>query len=549
MSVGALELLESVRGVVVVGALIVSLAIVYLLPGTDRRLARVRSRLLHGMPWGTLLTILFVTSVYLFVQGGLAHPNRPLVVPFRSWSYFYPLGMLTAAFSHASQSHLLGNLVATAAYASVAEYAWGRYPRTRGTQTFTSRWTNPYVRILVVPAVSIAAGLFTALFALGPVVGFSGVVFAFAGFAFVQRPLLTTLAILGSRILNLTLSAVLNPRVSTSPRPRVVTPWWTDVAVQGHAIGLLAGVLLAVALAHSRDEWPDPRRVWFGLLAFAAYQGLWALYVPDGNGRYVLYRWAGVSLVFLFTAVVVVGATRSAEYELPVLGTSRRTVALALVVVTLASFSGAGVVYNVAPLDQQPGPEPAVHVRDYSVGYAEDVPDGYVGAISVPFVDYSPAINTSGVIVTSERRYVWRTMVRPAVLKNRGRTSVLLGGLGWRERVYVNRTGWTLAGKKAVYKVYLRPAGRNRTLAFSSEPATAAPIIAGHNISMEPTTDRFRFVVSRANRTVGTTPVPGNGSSAHVAGITFRRNRSTVYAIANRTRVAIAEQSDNPYRE
>jgi len=229
---------------------------------------------------GTALTVGFVASVYLFVQGGLAHPRQPLVIPFRSWSYFYPLGMVTAAFSHGSWSHVVGNLVGTVAYATVAEYAWGHYPRKRGVQTFTGWRTNPYARILAVPVVSIVVGLFTALFALGPVVRFSGVVFAYAGFAIVQRPILAILAILGTRVLNLAFSAVTNPRSVAVPRPRVVTPWWADIAIQGHAIGILAGVLLAIALAHSRDEWPDPRRVWFALIAFATFQGLWAMYLP-----------------------------------------------------------------------------------------------------------------------------------------------------------------------------------------------------------------------------------------------------------------------------
>ena len=420
-----------------------------------------------------------------------------------------------------------------------------RVPGDGGVQTFTSRWTNPYVRILAVPVVSILVGLFTALFALGPVIGFSGVVFAYAGFALVQRPILATLAILGSRVLNLAFSAVTNPRSVTSPRPRVVTPWWTDVAIQGHAIGLLAGLLIAIALAKARDEWPDARRLWFALIAFATFQGLWALYTPGDAGRYVLYRWAGVSVVFVLATVVVLGATRDRQFSLPSLSVSHRTVAISFLVVLLASLSGSAVFYNVAPIDQQARPEPSVEVRDYSVGYTDNIENGYISAVTIPIVDYSPRINASGVVVTNEDRYIWRAIIHPSRLENRGRASVLLGGLGWRERVYVNRTGWRLTGNEQVYKVYLRPGGENRSLAFSSEAATAEPTIAGRNISMRPADERFEFVVSRRGETVATAPVPGNGTSVTAAGVTFRRDGSDVYAIANDTRVQIAKRDGN----
>jgi membrane associated rhomboid family serine protease len=543
MSAGVPVALEPYRWLVVVVSVLVSLVVLALLSGDDSRTGAVRSRLLHGVPWGTAITIGFVASVYLFVQGGLAHPRQPLVIPFRSWSYFYPLGMVTAAFSHGSWSHVVGNLVGTVAYASVAEYAWGHYPRKRGVQTFTGWRTNPYARILAVPAVSILVGLLTALFALGPVVGFSGVVFAYAGFAIVQRPILAILAVLGTRVLSLALSAVTNPRSVAVPRPRVVSPWWADIAIQGHAIGILAGILLAIALARSREDWADPRRVWFALIAFATFQGLWAMYLPADGGRYVLFRWAGVSVVFLLASIVVIAATRDEDIAVPSLGSVHKTIALSFVVVLLASLSGSAVFYNVAPIDQQPGPDRTVEVRDYSVGYAEDIPEGYINAISVPIIDYSPQINTSGVIFTSPERYIWRTAVGPAQLENRGRVSVLVGGLGWRDRVVVNRTGWTMAGNTEAYKVSLRPEGEARTLAFSSDPAEADPTIAGRNVSMRPTEEQFEFVVSRRGETVGTAAVPANGTSVTAGGLTFRRNESRIFAIENQTRVQIARRN------
>ena len=45
------------------------------------------------------LTVGAVAAVYLFLQGAGSDLRRPVVIPFRAWSYFYPLGMVTGAFS------------------------------------------------------------------------------------------------------------------------------------------------------------------------------------------------------------------------------------------------------------------------------------------------------------------------------------------------------------------------------------------------------------------------------------------------------------------
>lgn len=535
-----------VRTLAVLVAVLVSLGVVLLIG--DRRegpLSRLRRRFVLGVPWGTVLTIVGVILVYLFVQDALGNLRDPLVIPFRSWSYFYPLGMVSAAFTHSSLGHITGNLAATAVFAPIAEYAWGHYPRRRGAQTFSSPLTNPLVRIAVVPAVVVVVGLFTALFALGPVVGFSGVVFAFAGFAIVQRPTAAVLALLADRVLGLVISAIQNPRVVAIPRPRVITPWWANVAIQGHAIGVLAGLLLGFGLAYSRDEWPEARKMWFALLTFAAVQGLWALFAPQGNGRYVMFRWAGTALVFLLAAVVVVAMT--GEYEIDLSGFEStapiRAVALATVVVLTAALSGAAIPYNVASVNEVDAPEPSVEVRDYSIGYGEDVPDGYVGSVSIPFAGDLTAINTSGVIVTSDRRHAWQTVVLSSQLENRGFATVEVGGVGWRRNVYVNRTGWKPTGNRSVYKVYLRPSGEDRSLAFTSSARRADPVIDGLNVTLAPTDGGFEFVVSRDNRTLGSAPVPGRGADTSAGGITFSRNDSQIFATYNRTRFTIAKRT------
>lgn len=514
---------------------------------TERWLARLRSRLVLGVPWGTIIAILGVIVVYLFLQGGIENLRDPLVIPFRSWSYFYPLGMLTAAFSHSSLNHVTGNLIGTAMFAPIAEYAWGHYPRRRGTQSFSRPLTNPIVRILVVPATVIVVGLFTAVFTLGPVIGFSGVVFAFAGFALVQRPIATTLAILANRVLGLAVSAIQNPRVVAVPRPRVITPSWASTAIQGHAIGVLSGILLGFGLAYYRDRLPGPGKLWFGLLAFATVQGLWAVFVPLGNGRFVMFRWIGTAVVFALATVIVLAT--SGEYDL---GLSElrsdiplRIVPLLIVVVLTAALSGAAIPYNAAPIGQADGPESAVEVRDYTVGYGEDIPDGYVNSVSIPGVGTVTTVNTSGVIVTSERRHVWQTLVLKSQLKNRGATTVTVGGVGWQQDVRVNRTGWNPAGNDSVYKVYLRPSGENRSLGFTSEPRRAEPIIDGRNVTLSPTRDGFEFGVARDGQSLGTVSIPAPNSTVTAGGIAFVRNQTRIVAVSNETRVPIATRSGN----
>lgn len=90
---------------------------------------RLNDRFVYGVPWGSAVVVGGVLAFYLFAQSGLDHWSEPVVFPFRSWSYYYPTGMLTAGFAHASPGHLVGNLAGTAVFAPLVEYAWGHYPR------------------------------------------------------------------------------------------------------------------------------------------------------------------------------------------------------------------------------------------------------------------------------------------------------------------------------------------------------------------------------------------------------------------------------------
>ena len=311
------------RLAVVLAAVCSVLVVRWLDDAAGERRAALRSRFVFGVPWATLLVAGFVLGVYLFVQGGFERWNAPLVLPFRAWSYLYPLGVLTAPFAHAGSGHLLGNLVGTLTFAPIAEYAWGHYrrdgdgaassasasPASASTVASISAsvFGRPLGRISVFFVGTLAVGVVTSLFALGPVIGFSGVVFALAGFSLVRYPLATVVALAAGEVLRLVYVALSTPVTTASAEPGFGAPWWAGIAIQGHAIGLLCGVLLGTWVIRRRGEGAPAARLWLGVLIFAVSQSLWAVYWYRGGESYVLFRGVGTALVFALATVVAVG--------------------------------------------------------------------------------------------------------------------------------------------------------------------------------------------------------------------------------------------------
>ncbi|WP_247728371.1 rhomboid family intramembrane serine protease [Halovivax limisalsi] len=280
----------------------------------------LRDRFYLGVPWGTLVVVAFVCCVYLFVQGGGADWDDPVVLPFRAWSYQYPLGMLTAGFAHASESHLLGNLTGALVVAPIAEFAWGHYPRTEGAKPIPRMPTDPRLRAFVVfPLIVVAVGLLTSLFAIGPVIGFSGVVFAFAGFAIVHYPIATIVATLGAHgALATTIRAIRWPQITVEataspPAP----PSWATIAIQGHALGFLLGLLLGIGLLRHRTRRPDPLRFAVAVTLYAFAQSMWAIYWFGSGRRYHLLRGPGVLAVLALSIVVVLAVFASERPLVP----------------------------------------------------------------------------------------------------------------------------------------------------------------------------------------------------------------------------------------
>jgi membrane associated rhomboid family serine protease len=539
----------TVQRAILLVAFALSVIVVYL---ADRPSGRwgtaLRRRFVLGVPWGSVVTLLGVLAVYLFVQGGLQYWYRPLTLPFRAWSYFYPLGVVTAAFAHSGPGHLIGNLVATAAFAPMAEYAWGHFPRGRGTTSFGSWRTNPYVRAFVVfPVVVFAVGLLTAAFALGPIIGFSGVVFAFAGFALVNYPFSTVVALVVSRVVRVVYNAVQTPQLTASGRPAYVTPWWADIAIQGHAFGLFLGVLLGLLVVRSRpiSDRPSALRLWTGTVLFGVQQSMWAIYWYRGGETYVLYRAVGVALVATLAVVVVVTVIGSDRVALrDTLGGAFAVrpwqAGAASLILVAAVISGPAVPYNLYTADDGELPGDEVDVRDYEVTYAENVTNGMTAAFEISALGETTTVKTAGVIVRSRDRGIWTTAVTKGRLAFDGRVPVLVGGPGWRETVFAVRDGWVATHGDTAYRVFLSHRGTARVV-YTSDSARAGPVVAGRSISIDPAPQGYYIRVDRNNESV-TTRLPAENGTATLDGLTFVREERKLFVKYGETRLRIAKR-------
>ena len=605
--------------------LAVALAAVYLVDRPSGGWTRaLRSRLLLGVPWGTLVVIAGVTAVYLFVQSGIDDPNRPVVIPFRSWSYFYPEGLFWSSFAHSSRGHITGNLLSALVAGGLAEYAYGHFPEGRSvddgdrlTERLRRRLTrarpsatepksrplgerraslagrvrrlptriagvdsptaSPYVRaFLIVPGAAVAFGLIASLFALGPVIGFSVVVFAYWGFALVTRPVAAIVAMAGTTLVGVVYDALRTPVAFAEASPSFGVPGWANIAIQGHAIGLIGGAIVAVVLLRRRRRRTSPvglggdptgsgnagaagstgrsGLVVFGcLLLFGASRRLWAVYWYLGNQRYELYRAVGVGLLAVLAAVVAAAAVSRDEPIWPdravsapetlresVRSATPAAVGLLLLVAALAAVAGPGVVPNLVTVDDDDLPGDPIEVGGYQVTYAENVENELVSVVEVEALGRSTSVNTSGVIVSDPDREIWTTAVSTGNLAFWGYRAVDVGGTGWRETVWVQRVGWVAANGGPTYRVDAVRNETRRTL-FTSEPARAEPRVDGRNVTVAATADGFDLRVAGPAGNASAAIPPAN-ESVTLRGVEFVREGEVVFAERGETRVRVAHR-------
>ena len=509
-------------------------------PGV-RPLSPLRERFVLGVPWGTAISVIGVLAVYFLLQGG-GQQGGPVVVGFRSWSITYPLGMLTAAFAHASESHVTGNLLGTVVFAPVAEYAWSHYPTRRGSHAFGDWRTNPFVRILLFVLGVFLVGLATSLFTPGALIGFSGVVFAFGGFALVTRPVTTVYALVAERVVSLSYYALQNPLVVARGRTQYVTPGWADIAIQGHALGLLLGVLAGLALVRSRDEWPDFRRVYFATLVFVVAKSLHAFYWYLSSSEYVLFRGAGLAAMFLLATVIAVALAGRDRTLVARIDLSRRELAIGILCAVVLALGLVAIPYNLVAIDTGPAVDDGVEIRDYTVTYAEQVPNQYIAGVEIPVVGDSLTVNTSGVIVTSERRNAWEAVVPAGQLASSGAVRVPVGGVGWRETIVVFRSGWSVIGGGNTYKVFVEQPEGGVKQVFTADPIRVPAVLNGSRVLLAPANQGYRLVVTRNNETVGTGQLPQSDGTVTVGGIDFTRRGRALNASVDRTELTIAKR-------
>lgn len=495
-----------------------------------RRLVALRSRFYLGVPWGSILSLGVVLVVYLVVQEGAVHWERPLAIPFSAWSYLYPLGWLLAAFAHAGPGHLLSNLTSAAVLAPLTEYVWGHYPGTE-----TEAWhADPRIRAFVLfPTFVLGIGVFTSLFTWGPVIGFSGVVFAFAGFVLVRYPLAAVIALAARSAVRTVVGALGEPVAVVETTASVSPPWWYGIAVQGHALGFLAGVLAGVALLRHRRLRPDPFRLWVGSLLVCLSLSLWAIWWVRGESTFVLYRALGVVLVVVLATLITAAPTASDRALVGRL--TRRQVATALLVVPLVGMCLVAVPLNLTTVEAQPS-EDAVTVGGYAVFYGEDVSNQLFSVVEIEAFGETTDVTTSGVIVVNEDRNVWGREVTKAELETHGEGTVRIGGLTWSETIEVEREGWVV-GDDPVYRIHLEHDGE-RTVAYASDPAAVRGFIDGRAVAVVADEDGFHIELDGVVRA----PVPDSGESVTAGGIVFVHEDDALYAVDGATTVVIAEE-------
>lgn len=525
-------------------SLLVSLLVLRRIIRPQGRWSRtLRERFLLGVPWGSILAIVGVLSVYLFVQGGFWHWDRPVTMAFTASSYLYPMGVLFAAFSHSHPGHLLNNLTSALVFAPLAEYVWGHYAH-EGKATPDSRpalelrWTNPWIRAFVLfPGAIFLVGLATALFSWGPVIGFSGVVFAFMGFTLVHYPFLTIVAMVARRGVRALVNTLAEPVVVAETTVEFAQPWWSGTAVQGHILGFLIGILFGVLLAWRRNERPDPLELWIASVLAGLWLSLWTFWWIRGPETFVLYGALGVIAVLALSLAITVAVSAT---DRPIYGRiTRRSAVVSILLALLVVMSLVAVPLNLVAVESDDR-DRALAVDEYTVFYTEETEDKRVSYVDLTLFGETTDLTTSGVIVVNENRHTWHRALSADELRAYGDARVTVGGLGWQSIVDVDRTGWDIAGNETAYHVHLEHEGE-RVHAFESGSVEAEPIVDDRRIALVAEGGEFSLEVEH-DGTVERAPIPDENESVTANEIAFVRENGAIVAESGETRVTVAER-------
>lgn len=510
-------------------------AIAVLYADIRRGWARLRERWILGVPWGTVVLGAILGLVFVVLQdaGG---QQKPLVIRFTSWSYHDPVGVLLSPLAHSSTDHLLGNLVGLLVFGSIAEYIFDhKRPAGGDSPHFVN---HPGVRAgLLFPGCAILAGLLASIGSWGPMIGFSPVIFAFAGIALVRYPLATIVALAVTKALEVVLRAGLRP-FETATRSPATDPWFVDVAIQGHVFGLVLGIVGGVLLVLHRDwELPPLRRLWLGIAVFAMAQSFWVLWWPRET-YYVLARGLGVIFVGTLALVLTGGAVLAVRGVDSMEPATAKRVGIVGLLLPLALMAGIAVPLNATADVTAPAGSETVTIDGYDVTYAEDVPNQQLAPFAAVAVDDPPT--TSGVIVAQPDRGVWTRVVAAERLANGGSVSTRLGGIGWDRQVFTLRRVWHTLGNESASQVWIHPKDGRLHRVYWSDPATAEASFGNYTIRILPEGIRFQVQVMRDNETIGSDPVPFQNNSVTFGDLEIHGKADKLVASHNGTRVPIA---------
>ena len=500
-----------------------------------RQLRHVRYRFVGGIPWGTLITLLALLAFYLVIQDGRTDWEHPVYYPYIATSYFYPFGQLTAGFAHASAGHLLSNLLGLAIFGTIAEYAWGHY-----SHDAAERPKKPWVRIACIPVISGIIALTTAIFSWGPVLGFSGAVFAFAGFAVVRYPVLTIIGMVFQSALVLLTRAILSPVTIHEVTESVDVPGWAGIGFQGHGMGFLLGIVLAILLWYRRDDplSPGAVRVWGGILLVGSSMGLWAIWTTAGDDVYVLYRGLGVILL-VGVAWMVAGALQ-ADSTPTWGGISWRHVAICAICIPIIAMSTAAIPMGLQVVGPMDPVEERITIEDYEIYYVTNHTHSWQPGMDLPVIgDTASEATRSGVFIRSSDRQLQLRLASSSQLAREGEARGIVGGVGWRSEVLVERSAWNPVGNDSVYRVTI--ANENQSsVVFTAPSQQVDSQIDHHQIALRATETGFGIDVRDPDGTEHQVDVPAKNESVTVSDLTIARDGSTLVASTDGTRVVIA---------
>ncbi len=488
----------------------------------------LRRRWLLGVPWGTLVVIAWLFAVYLVVQRGWWHWYRPVVVAFTAVSMWEPTGWLLAGFSHVSPSHLRGNVTTTVVFAPIVEWIWGHRTRRDG------RLSTPWVRAVVL--FPLAVGGITVIATLsswGPVIGFSVGAYALIGIVLVHRPLLVIVGLLARSAVRFAWRTIDDPVQFAETSVQVVEPSWYGSAVQGHLVGLLIGILVGLWLFRRTERAPTtPARLFGAAVLLGVSLSLWTVWWIVGPEQFVLYRAAGALVVLAVATLVTVGVT---GVGLPV--REPRRVAVGILLVAVLGMAIVGVGLNFATAEPAPA-SPGLTIGDYRITYAENVTDGMVNVVDIEAFGLTTDVRTSGVIVASQERNVWRRTASKAELATHGVERFTVGGIGWSREVTAVRNGWVPLGGEPVYIVWLGVDGEFE-LSYESDARPARAVLENRTFTIRPDDGTF-YVDVRYEGEVETVRVPDaeNVTTAH--GVDIFRDGRDIVAVIGESGVPIA---------